>query len=913
MLSPIGNRIRVFDLHGGDSYTLPFEARSNICHIAVSPDQRLVVAVDVDGHAVFANLQRRVVLYRFNFKEKVGAIAFSPNGTRLAVGVARLTQVWEIPKLGVVTGDQAAVSDVSPFRLLHTHQGHSSPVTALSWKGDSALFLSGAQDGAVRVFSAEKIQGYVPVALTGNRTSIVGAYFNAAGTSIYTVSADGAVLVWGQGVFSAAEADLKTVGDDSKPTGFVLSGNTAADVAEGAIAKPDPALPMGLGFTAGTGSFAYHVMAKYFTSQTATGHVRVTCADFRPSTELLVLGFTNGVFSLHSMASNLGSECFTMVHSLSISSGRVGKAALNPSSSYIALGCPSKGQLLVWDWKAESYVLKQQGHAGVAGCMAYSKDGALLATGGVDGKVKVWNTTTGLCYVTFSEHRAPVTGICFAPNNKAVISSSLDGTVKAYDVIRMRCFRTMAHADGAQFTCVAIDSTGEIVVAGTADRFEVAVFALKTGELTDVLTGHAAPISAVAFSAAQTVSSLVTTSWDGSARVWDIFAHGGPVSSSVHIGSDVTALAFRPDGKEYAVATVNGTLVFVDADQNKIVGTTTVSRDLAPGRRQRDARAAANATHGRCVTALAYSPDSALLLAAGESRHALLYGTGAPAPRGVMLRRILLSRSRALDGVLTKLNSGDLSSMGVAGTELRLALDDADAEADARAGEANELPGARFGDSADRRVLPEIRAASVACSPSGTEFVISTPEGILTFSTEIGEIFDPLALVPELTPAACRQLIGEGMHAQAVALALRLDSAALVLEAVESCPVAKAAAVTNQLPKAEAERFFKWLARYIATTPHIELGLTWAIALLEARAVEMRRGAGSRALLIDLKRSLERRLAEVRGVMESAAYGAAVIAAQSGLPSVAELEQADKEAAEAMEAVAPVLGRTFAE
>lgn len=45
------------------------------------------------------------------------------------------------------------------------------------------------------------------------------------------------------------------------------------------------------------------------------------------------------------------------------------------------------GQLLVWEWQSESYVLKQQGHFNSMVALAYSPDGQYLATGGDDGKV----------------------------------------------------------------------------------------------------------------------------------------------------------------------------------------------------------------------------------------------------------------------------------------------------------------------------------------------------------------------------------------------------------------------------------------------------------------------------------------------------------------------------------------------
>lgn len=58
--------------------------------------------------------------------------------------------------------------------------------------------------------------------------------------------------------------------------------------------------------------------------------------------------------------------------------------------------CPTGlGQLLVWEWQSESYVLKQQGHFNSMVSLAYSPDGQYIVTGGDDGKVGLgsgWGT-----------------------------------------------------------------------------------------------------------------------------------------------------------------------------------------------------------------------------------------------------------------------------------------------------------------------------------------------------------------------------------------------------------------------------------------------------------------------------------------------------------------------------------------
>jgi len=48
-----------------------------------------------------------------------------------------------------------------------------------------------------------------------------------------------------------------------------------------------------------------------------------------------------------------------------------------------------------------------------------------------------------ICLRVFAEHTAPITGVEFSPKGQVVVSASLDGTVRAFDLIRYRNFRIL--------------------------------------------------------------------------------------------------------------------------------------------------------------------------------------------------------------------------------------------------------------------------------------------------------------------------------------------------------------------------------------------------------------------------------------------------------------------------------------
>ncbi len=254
---------------------------------------------------------------------------------------------------------------------------------------------------------------------------------------------------------------------------------------------------------------------------------------------------------------------------------------------------------------AHADIMKQQGHFYDVNHLAYSPDGQLIASGGDDGKVKIWNSVSSFCFVTFTEHQAAVTGLAFTPNGTAVLSSSLDGTVRAFDLIRYRNFRTLQPPQPTQLSCVAIDPSGELVCAGALLQFDIFIWNLQTSKHLDTLSGHTAPVAMIVFNPLQ--PTLASASWDRTVRVWDLFNHKSAVETLEH-NADVVALAYRPDGKELCTSTLDGQLTLWDVEEGAQVGSIEGRRDISGGRRVDDPRSADTSAWGKYFNRYAHTP-----------------------------------------------------------------------------------------------------------------------------------------------------------------------------------------------------------------------------------------------------------------------------------------------------------------
>jgi periodic tryptophan protein 2 len=731
--------------------------------VTISHNGLFLIMVDVDGHGIFMNLPRRVVLQRFNFKRTVHDIKFSPDDEMFAATHGRGAQLWKTP---------GGTHTFAPLTLKRTLAGHSDDVTCLSWSPDSQSIIMGGRDLSARVYYRVRSKHMSMTVLSGHRDRIVGAFFSKEGDEAFTVARDGGLFTWS--FDSPVEADEAEDGQrrkakwSLKEREFLWDPNTI-----------------------------------------------VSAVDFSQQTGLMVVGFSNGVFGLYEMPGNV------KLAQLSVSNQSLTSVTINSTGEWLALGCKDTHQMLVWEWKSETYVLKQQGHLHGLSVVDYSPDGVYVASGGEDGKVKLWNSKSGFCFATFSEHRAPVTGVKFSGTgaSRVLLSSSLDGTVRAHDLLRYRCFRTLTSPEPAQFSCLAVDESGEVVCAGSMDPFNVYVWSLQTGQLVDMLCGHEGPVTSLAFAPGTAV--LASGSWDGTLKMWDVYKNSC-VDTMEH-GCDVLALCFRPDGREICTATTNGSLVVWDAENGNQVTSIDGRRDIRGGRMTTEVTTAENSARSKYFTCVAYTADGQFLLAGGLSKYLCIYSVSA----GTLVRKFQLSHNRSLEGTVDILRSDRLvDGIAIDATE----IESDDEERPVQAGHSASARGANFGL---RTVKPSIMSAAVSFSGSGREWAAATSQGLQIYGLDHVQ-FSPVALDEAVTPQAVYAQLQRQEYSKALNGALVMGSSerALLAVVMESVPASSLDLVVKSVHVPLLKDLLRFLADQIGKSAHVGWYLKWAWQVL---------------------------------------------------------------------------------
>lgn len=598
-------------------------------------------------------------------------------------------------------------------------------------------------------------------------------------------------------------------------------------------------------------NFRWRIAERHYFLQ---NNAHLTCASFHPSSNLLVAGFSNGTFGLYDLPD------FNQIHTLSISQNDVDFVTINSTGEWLAFGASGLGQLLVWEWQSESYILKQQGHFDQLNNLTYSPSGDRIITCADDGKIKVWDVASGFCIVTFTEHTAAVTACEFAKRGNVLFTSSLDGSIRAWDLIRYRNFRTFTAPSRLAFSSIAVDPSGEVVAAGSVDSFDIHIWNVQTGQLLDQLSGHEGPVSSLAFTPNST--ALVSGSWDHTVRIWSVFART-QTSEPLQLQADVLCVAVRPDSKQVAVTTLDGQLTFWNLSEGTQEAGLDGRRDVSGGRKLSDRRTAANAAGTKSYNCLSYSADGSVVVASGNSKHICLYDVTS----GVLLHKYTVSVNLSLDGTQEFLNSKNLleGNAGPAGL-----LDTTGEASDLEDRLDKSLPGAKRGDAASRRLAAEVRVPGVSFSPTGRSFCAASTEGLLVYSLDASVAFDPFDLDIDITPQSTLATLQKKDYLQALVMCFRLNNAKLLTRVYRRVPANDIPLVVAGLPVLYLDRLLRHIALQQDSSPFLELNLLWLEALLKIHGKVLKDRQGEFAEVV---RMVQRAVGRIRKEIMSLADG----------------------------------------
>ena len=508
---------------------------------------------------------------RLNEKFMVAALAFSPDGKRLAIGQSQRA---------VTSGNNEyllKLFDLAVERELRSFRVPSGPnFNIISFSPDWKRVVVNAPDFTATLWDLDS--GRQSGVFKGHRAALSVAAFSSDGKKLVTADMAGVVKLWNTET-KQLRWTLKQKEGWVRWCVFSPNGRWLATADESHIVK------------------LWDTQTNHELSPIASNEDILIAAAFFPDNRRLLTAAKDGSLQIWDLRTR------RKLLTLNGHSGYTPAIAFSPDGKIVATGNYDR-TVRLWDTVNGQEITTIRGHGSAVLALAWSPDGKRLVTGSADNSVKVWKIADLLEPIRPAERITSYLATAFASNTNEFIAVgvTISKQVKLWNLSAGREI-TRLNEPGDNILCATFSPDGKLLATGGMDKL-VKLWDTASGKMIRAMQGHSSYVYSIDFS--PDGIQLISGSNDRALKLWDIITGCELGSLKSDVDNSYRAI-FSPDGKQLASACRDGCVQLWDLATRKVLRTFR--------------------GHTLTVRAIAFSPDGRMLATGGEDSSVRLWDT----------------------------------------------------------------------------------------------------------------------------------------------------------------------------------------------------------------------------------------------------------------------------------------------
>lgn len=224
--------------------------------------------------------------------------------------------------------------------------------------------------------------------------------------------------------------------------------------------------------------------------------------------------------------------------------GSIFSVAFSPDQKLLATG-GSDGQIRIWQVSNGKQILAWQAHGDWIRCVTFSHDGKLIASGSNDSTIIIWDSKTGDCLKILRGHKDWVWSVSFVLGKHLLVSASSDHTAKVWSIDLGICIYTFNEPED-QVWSAAFSNNGYTLATGSATS--VKLWNVWTRQCVKTFQDNATRVRSLSFS--PDGKTLVGSSDDRIIKTWDVDSGKCLKTLKSATTTRLWSVKYSPDGQK---------------------------------------------------------------------------------------------------------------------------------------------------------------------------------------------------------------------------------------------------------------------------------------------------------------------------------------------------------------------------